>query len=217
MAVKRIQTKRYWYFVTQDFMGHEMCLEPRRPHSAGSGEPTIKRICVAPTAAHCMSAIYLSQHEPIYVYRTARRLNATKAWDVIDASITGEHFLLRKTKFEFVASLSAAWVNEMHTHGCFDSRCGSKGSYEWKDQLRGRRTFARSLRKFDTTLAYATASDVRVKKETEQKLLGWLPGDDLDWERKVLGLEEFDLDELRYDRPLPDRHIVTQTLPLPEE
>lgn len=100
MARVRVKADaRYWYFITQKDMGEEMSLSPRHPIHTDDDEPLLRRICVAPTAAHCMTAISLYTHSDLYVYRTRRKVKATKAWNVYDSHITKEHWLLGKTRF----------------------------------------------------------------------------------------------------------------------
>ena len=95
---------RYWYFVTQKAMGDVMSLSPRTPWGISEDEPMTKRICVAPTAAHCMSAINLWPG-CVYVYRTRRKVMGHTPYSVGDAYITKEHWLKNKTRFILVKVL----------------------------------------------------------------------------------------------------------------
>jgi|SRR5579872_785035 len=169
---KRIRTKRYWYFVTQDFMGNKMDLYPRLPHSAGEDEPRVKRICVAPTAGHCMSAIVMHPSDPIYVYRTARRVTAEKAWDVGDSPITQEHFIRRKSKFEFVSAISPEWVRVYSNRGAFDDRGYKPGDNGYKEQKRQKEQLIRAVVKLDRRLGIIAESNELFRFEGERKLLG---------------------------------------------
>lgn len=100
--------KQYWYFITEKDMGSTMTLHPRTPHGMSDGEPTCKRICVAPTAAHCMSAIDVcsgyrcTANGEIYVYRTRRQVKARLPYNVYDSHITQEHWLHTSTRFTLV-------------------------------------------------------------------------------------------------------------------
>lgn len=168
----RAKAKRYWYFVTQDFMGNQMELKPRIPFSAGDDEPLVYRICVAPTVAHCMSAISMQPSDPIYVYRTARKLTAEKAWDVGDSPITHEHFLRRKSKFEFVAAISPEWVRAYWKRGAFEDRGFKPGCNGYTEQKRQKEQLIRGIVKLDRRLGIIAESNERFHYEGERKLLG---------------------------------------------
>lgn len=111
--------KQYWYFVTGENMGTTMTLKPRTPHSMSEDEPACKRICVAPTAAHCMSALdvlyKLESERKVYVYRTRRAVKARVPYSVYDSHITQEHWLHTPTRFTLVDILhipkNHRWLN----------------------------------------------------------------------------------------------------------
>lgn len=96
---------RYWYFVTQVDMGQTMSLTPRCPIGMDDDEPVNNRICVAPSAANCMTAINLNIGK-IYVYRTRRKVKARKPYNVYDSHVTNEHWLHTKTRFTLVEVLN---------------------------------------------------------------------------------------------------------------
>jgi hypothetical protein len=98
------QDPRYWYFITQVDMGKTMSLNPRVPKGMHEDEPYIKRICVAPSAANCMTAIDLYDGN-LYVYRTRRKVKARIPHDVYDQHITNEQWLMTKTRFTLVDTL----------------------------------------------------------------------------------------------------------------
>ena len=98
--------KQYWYFITGTDMGATMTLHPRKPINMSDDEPWCKRICVAPTAAHCMSAVDLYwRGNTIYVYRTRRQVKARVPYSVYDSHITQEHWLHGSTRFTLVEVL----------------------------------------------------------------------------------------------------------------
>lgn len=101
--------KQYWYFITGKDMGTSMSLTPRTPEAMSEDEPHTKRICVAPTAAHCMSAVDVNyrcrDNGKIYVYRTRRQVKARVPYSVYDSHITQEHWLHTKTRFTLVDTL----------------------------------------------------------------------------------------------------------------
>lgn len=101
--------KQYWYFITGTDMGATMTLKPRTPHAMSEHEPKTKRICVAPTAAHCMSAVDIGiRGNKIYVYRTRRQVKARVPYSVYDAHITQEHWLHTNTRFTLVDVLDVS-------------------------------------------------------------------------------------------------------------
>jgi hypothetical protein len=153
-------------------MGNEMELKPRLPHSAGEDEPRVKRICVAPTAGHCMSAINIFGSDPVFVYRTTRQLKAEKAWDVGDSPITHEHFLRRPSKFEFVSAISPEWVKKCRSRGAFDDRGFKPGTNGYKEQRRQKEQVIRAVVQLDRRLGIIAESNDRFHYEGEQKLLG---------------------------------------------
>lgn len=95
---------RHWYFITQRDMGDTMSLTPRTPILKNDDEPDTHRICVAPTAAHCMSALNLDAGN-LHVYRTRRKVKARVPYGVYDSHITKEHWLVSKTRFTRVETL----------------------------------------------------------------------------------------------------------------
>lgn len=102
--------KQYWYFVTGTDMGSTMSLNPRTPRGMSDDEPNTKRICVAPTAAHCMSAIdvcyKIDSSRKLYIYRTRRKVKARVPYSVYDSHITQEHWLHSRTRFTLVETLT---------------------------------------------------------------------------------------------------------------
>lgn len=217
---KQIRTKRYWYFVTQDFMGSKIDLHPRIPHSAGEDEPRIKRICVAPTAGHCMSAIMMLPNDPIYVYRTSRRVIAKKAWDVGDSPITKEHFLLRTSKFEFVSAISPEWVKKYYNLGAFDDRGHQPGGNGYKEQRRQKEQLIRAVVQLDRRLGIIAESNDRFHYDGEQKLLGkewptqspWNDMNTRDYVLEVTGIKE--RQQMRPPIPCYDMGVIVK-LPNP--
>jgi len=67
-------------------------------------EPDNKRICVAPTIAHCLTALPQGSHG-IHIYRTYYKVKAKKPYDVFDAEITKEGWLTRPTIFMYIGTI----------------------------------------------------------------------------------------------------------------
>lgn len=86
-------------------MGTSVKLKPRHIVNAGDNEPLMKRICVAPTALHCFSAIGCWNDQTINVYQTKRKVVGVKAWRVPDQTLTKEHWRFKDTDFVLVAKL----------------------------------------------------------------------------------------------------------------
>lgn len=163
-------TRRYWYFITEEDMGDKMSLTPRTPYRMGDDEPNLKRICVAPTAAHCFSAINI--YSPlVHVYRTLREVKAVKPYGVGDSGITKEHWLLGKTRFERVTVVSvprARW------------RSGSRGGempHFHNEQRKDKRKIFSQMRKRDHRLCTIGAANARWKgkewKPTPEPIPAW--------------------------------------------
>lgn len=140
MSVIKWGDKRYWYFVTQEDMGETMSLNPRTPYGMCDDEPYTKRICVAPTAHHCMSAIglYTGYNTKVYVYRTRRQVKARKPYNVGDSSLTKEHWLMERTRFTRVAVIPfhrpTSW--ECGDRGCNVGERISNAQYRDKEAIR---------------------------------------------------------------------------------
>lgn len=145
--------KRYWYFVTGINFGDKTMLSPRNPSSACDGEPVLRRICMAPTAAHCLSAIGLYEHNA-HVYRTTRRVSASKCWDVPDDEITKEHWLFRVGHFERIAVIPMEPI-----YRYMNSRGYAKGESGYLNQRREKRRIVEYLIKLDPRLARLGLSD----------------------------------------------------------
>lgn len=148
--------KRYWYFVTEEDMGDQMSLTPRCPINMGDDEPTLKRICVAPTPAHCMSAINIYQNI-VHVYRTVRPVKGHKPYSVGDSRITKEHWLKTKTRFERVTALDVTKSNWGR-----GSRGGSMEHYHSEQRTDKKRIFS-GMWKRDPRLCTIQRADTRWK------------------------------------------------------
>lgn len=108
-----LDKNRHWYFITDKYFGESVVLEPRYIQAQGDDEPILKRICVAPTAAHCFAAIGTFSGARMNVYQTKRKVNGIKPWSVPDQRLTKEHWRRQPTEFVLVAELDvpekASW------------------------------------------------------------------------------------------------------------
>lgn len=115
MATKKhIQKKclytapRYWYHISTTLMDKQVYLTPRdnsRSSNRSPSEPNDKRICVAPTIAHCIAAVPYMPGERYTIYRTRRRMTASPPKEIYDAHITQEGWIQVPTMFERIGFL----------------------------------------------------------------------------------------------------------------
>lgn len=96
---------RKWYHISKFDLGAKATFEPvENLNNRDAMEPAGKRICVAPTIAHCLTAICTYSNS--YVYQTANPVIATRASrKVWDSAITREGWLLVPTEFVRVGEL----------------------------------------------------------------------------------------------------------------
>lgn len=106
----------YLYHVTTQNWGPKRVLRPLSSNSKivgnrGGNEPEIARICVGPDVARCLASIYwYIEKERVNIYRTARKVCSVEPWNVRDACVTQERWLLKSTTFHKVASISKSVI-----------------------------------------------------------------------------------------------------------
>jgi hypothetical protein len=103
------ETPRYWYHISTTLTAKRVYLAPRdnrRSMNRSSCEPNDKRICVAPTVAHCLAAVPYAPGEKYIIYRTFRKCRATQPNGIYDAHITDEGWIQYPTMFERIGVLS---------------------------------------------------------------------------------------------------------------
>jgi len=77
-------------------------------------EPDFPKICVAPTVPGCLVALPAScWYSMIYVYRTAEPVRSVKPWDVVDADVTGERWIVEDCDFIQVGKICAKQLKEI--------------------------------------------------------------------------------------------------------
>ena len=116
MATKKhIQKKclytapRYWYHISTTLNQKLVYLAPRdnsRSFNRGSSEPNDKRICVAPSIEHCLTAVPYMPGEKYFIYRTIRKTKATAPTGIFDAHITLEGWIQTPMMFERIGTIS---------------------------------------------------------------------------------------------------------------
>ncbi len=133
----KLATRTFLYHITPRRWRHSVILKPR--HCGISGEPKFARICTCPSPAQCLIAINFRGGGDInyYIYRTQQPLRGCYTWQVQDAVITAERWLLKPTKFIRVATLRKGTIARFDDH--WDSWDGSstKGLIYYYDALRG--------------------------------------------------------------------------------
>ena len=104
---------RYWYHISTTLNHKLEYMTPRdnsRSLNRNSSEPNDKRICVAPTLAHCFTAVPYAPGEKFAIYRTTHKCIASKPFDIYDAHITQEGWIQTPTLFERVGFLSLPYM-----------------------------------------------------------------------------------------------------------
>lgn len=112
---RRYTRPRFFYHITQSLKlisingDRRVILKPigsgdKLAANRGFDEPSIRRICVAPSVSGCMTALdeLLDNSKCIFVYRTAKKVVGIYPWKVYDSEITCEKWLTRQTRFELV-------------------------------------------------------------------------------------------------------------------
>lgn len=113
-------TKQYYYHLSSLYLdGPEVTLVPRKyGENRGEGEPEVRRICVAPSPEHCIIALGDLLDEKVYVYRTKNKVKGTEPYDVPDAVVTQERWLIRPTKFVLQTTLCLSYGSEVLSIMC---------------------------------------------------------------------------------------------------
>lgn len=93
--------KRYWYHLSDELTQKEVHLIPEeRLGRRDSEEPRGARICVAPSIAHCLTAICGNSN--LSIYKTKHKIVAKKPRKVFDSSITKEGWITGKYPVSFI-------------------------------------------------------------------------------------------------------------------
>ena len=143
MAVKQstqesiYDDKRYWYHVSNTLTRKQHKLIPwnnSQGMNRSDDEPDGKRICVAPSVAHCLTAVPYCLSEFYVVYRTKEPIKAHKAHGVFDAEITQEGWIKRPTVFVKIGTLDLddVEIGEGISHVIKEAASKGKPSYSHK-------------------------------------------------------------------------------------
>ena len=97
--------KRYWYHLSFDLDKDEIEIYPwdKRKHRS-AGEPNGKRLCMAPSVAHCLTAIPQRSH--YFIYRTPFKITVQEPDGVYDSDITKEGWITEKIKLKRIGSIN---------------------------------------------------------------------------------------------------------------
>lgn len=91
---------KYFYHLTDKDWGESKILHPRmNGQKRDPYEPEVDRICVSSSIAGCFVAIYIHELQRYNVYRTKRKVIATKPTNIPDCKITNEFWLTDSTEF----------------------------------------------------------------------------------------------------------------------
>lgn len=103
-------TKRYYFHISKKDLHLRGTKERFTLHPKGGvtelrldTEPDVKRICVGPSIIHCLSAIP-AFCDGYNIYRTINKVKAHFPYDVTDAHITHERWLLEPTEFKLIGT-----------------------------------------------------------------------------------------------------------------
>lgn len=81
-------------------------------------EPDLKKICVAPTIAGCLSAILPCVTGELAIYKTARKVETVDPWNVSDVEITGERWIVRPATFVKIGIIPPSILREIENEVC---------------------------------------------------------------------------------------------------
>lgn len=108
------ENPRYWYHISTTLTNKREYLKPwdnSKGFNRSSAEPDVKRTCVGPSVAHCLTAVPYSPGEKYIVYRTAQKVKATKAQGVYDSNVTREGWIQTPMLFVRIGTLSLSKVS----------------------------------------------------------------------------------------------------------
>lgn len=108
-------SRRYWYHLSSTIKHKQVLLKPwdnSRGFNRTDTEPNDERICVAPSIAHCLTAIPYSPGDTYSIYRTKSQVKANPPYNVFDAKVTREGWIQKPTVFVRVGTISIPDVED---------------------------------------------------------------------------------------------------------
>jgi len=111
MAQFDYSKKRYWYHLSYslDRDEIEICPWDKRTHRS-AGEPDGRRLCVAPSVAHCLTA--LPHREKYYIYRTPSKFLVEEPDGVYDSEITKEGWITQRIKLIRIGTIDLTHIEK---------------------------------------------------------------------------------------------------------
>lgn len=107
---------RYWYHLSSTLKHKKELLHPRgndEGFNRSEDEPNIKRICVSPTIEQCLVAIPYYNREVLSIYRTQKKVMASRPKNVFDYTITDEGWILIDTDFIRIGTLDLGKISKI--------------------------------------------------------------------------------------------------------
>lgn len=101
-------SRRYWYHLSSTIKHEQVLLKPwdnSRGFNRTDTEPNDERICVAPSIAHCLTAIPYCPGDKYAIYRTKSMVKANPPYNVFDCKITKEGWIQKPTVFKRVGTI----------------------------------------------------------------------------------------------------------------
>ena len=122
------ENPRYWYHISTTLNRKRHYLTPwdnSKGFNRNPCEPDVKRTCVAPSVAHCLTAVPYSPGEKFTIYRTARKVKAKFAAGVYDSNVTLEGWIQTPMMFVKVGTLSLPYVAQQEGSVIDEAASGS--------------------------------------------------------------------------------------------
>jgi len=124
---------RFYYHITRESdWGEEITLNPIGGNNGNRAfdEPKNARTCVAPSIENCLCAIVYGDADPYYIYRTKEKVIAYWPYQVEDATLTRERWIINPQSFILVGTLEIGKFVESREIDRQFSLNDSCGSYE---------------------------------------------------------------------------------------
>jgi hypothetical protein len=119
--------KRIWYHCSQIYNGNEFTVINKVPFRSEK-EPLVPRLCVCPTIALCFTARLFKYDQAVFVYKSAKKYNGIKPYNVWDQPITRERWLIYPCRMIFEKQIPAETVRKCCLELAYYHRDGKKNS-----------------------------------------------------------------------------------------
>jgi len=95
-----------WFHLRPFYEGDEIIIKPKIPEGIKGEDTTTPRISVAPSLRHCLAALTGIPHPFPALYQYIGKEKPISVYDKVpDAKWTHEHWLLKPSKFKFIANV----------------------------------------------------------------------------------------------------------------